>query len=101
MNEIRKLRRSPAYRRRLAAASAHFRIRKTVCFFAGSSRVRFANNTDAALSTVARLRPDRDFHVLAERSQEAHQALAGEVREPSVEQRRHLRLIDAHEPRRR
>jgi hypothetical protein len=42
---------------------------------------------------------DRDLDVLPERGQKAHQALAGEVGAPPVEQRRDLGLVDAHERR--
>lgn len=45
--------------------------------------MRFADNTGATVRTVARLRSDRDVHVLAECGQEAHQALAGKIRQPS------------------
>ncbi len=45
-------------------------------FFAESSCLRFTDDANAAVSTVAWLRSDRDVHVLAERGQEAHQALA-------------------------
>ena len=46
---------------------------------------------------TARLRPDRDFHVLTERGEQPHQALAGEVREASIEDRRDFGLAYAHE----
>ncbi len=68
-------------------------------FLLKSSRVRLTDNTDTAVRTVGRLRSDRDLHILAERGQETHQALAGKVGAPAVEQRRHLWLIDAHERR--
>jgi hypothetical protein len=63
--------------------------------------MRFADDADPAVRPITRLRPDRDVDILAERPQQAHQALAGEVREPSVEECRYLRLVDAHESRRR
>ncbi len=66
-----------------------------------TSSTRFADNMDAALSAVARLRPDGDLHVLPKGGQKTHQALAGEVRKPPIEARRYLRLIDAHQRRRR
>ena len=45
----------------------------------------------------ARLRFDHDLDILAKPGQQAHQALAREVRQMAVEQGRHFRLIDAHE----
>ena len=62
-----------------------------------TSGMRVANNVDAPSFAVAGLRLDNDLHVLAERGQKAHQALAGEVRDATIEQGRNLRLIDAHE----
>lgn len=50
---------------------------------------------------VARLRPDRDFPVLAKRGQQPHQPIASDIRPPSVEQGRDLRLIEAPARRRR
>jgi len=61
--------------------------------------VGLADDADAAARPITRLRLDGDLHVLAERSQQAHQPLAGEVRNPAIEERRHLRLIDAHQGR--
>ena len=66
--------------------------------FLDPSCMRFNENANAAMCTVARLCLDGDVHVLAERDQQAHQALAGEVCESPVEQRRHFRLVDAHVP---
>jgi len=60
------------------------------------SGVRVGSDLDAPSFAMAGLRPDNDLHVLAERGQEPHQALAGEVREAAVEQGRDLRLIDSH-----
>src|SRR6202044_2296907 len=67
--------------------------------YARSLCVRLADNADTAVRAVAWLCPYGDFHVLADRCQEAHEALTGKVRQPPVEQRRHLWLIDAHEGR--
>lgn len=55
-------------------------------FFAESSDIRFADNADASLSTIARFRSDRDFHVLAKHGQEAHQPVTQEVSEPAIEE---------------
>jgi hypothetical protein len=55
------------------------------------------NNADASVGAVARLGLDRDLYVLAECSEETHEALTGEVGKPTVPQGRHLWLIDAHE----
>jgi hypothetical protein len=41
--------------------------------------MRFAENANAPVRTVARLCPDGDIHVLSERGQEPHQALARKV----------------------
>src|SRR5258708_1209553 len=65
-----------------------------------SSRMRFAGDADTAVCPIARLRPDRDVDIPAERGEQAHQTFAGEVRKPAIEKRRYLRLIDAHEVRR-
>lgn len=61
------------------------------------SSMRFTENANAAVFAVARLRPDGDLHVLAERDQKTHQALAGKIGEAPIDQRRHLGLVDAHE----
>ena len=47
--------------------------------FLDPSCMRFNENANAAMCTGARLCLDGDVHVLAERDQQAHQALAGEV----------------------
>ena len=59
-------------------------------------RGHYANTSERA---VARLRPDGDLDVLAERSEQAHETLTGEIRQPSVQQSRYLRLINLHERR--
>ncbi len=46
-------------------------------------------------------RPDGDVDVLAERGQQADQAVAGEIGQAAVEQGRNLRLVDAHQRRHR
>ncbi len=69
-------------------------------FCAGPSCVRFADDTNAAMRAIARLRPDRDVHIPAEPGQLTHQALIGEVRELAIEEGRNFRLIDAYEGRR-
>src|SRR5215204_1419385 len=62
-----------------------------------ASRMHFANHADSAVRTIARLRLDGDLDILSERSQQAHQALAREVRKTSIEKRRHLWLINSHQ----
>src|SRR5215204_3397849 len=62
-----------------------------------ASRMHFANHADSAVRTIARLRLDGDLDILSERGQQAHQALAREVRKTSIEKRRHLRLINSHQ----
>src|SRR5471032_1332691 len=91
---------SKADRSRWWPLSATFDGPPNICWRA-SSRMRFADDADAAVRPIAWLHADRDVDILAEGSQQAHQALAGEIREASVEESRHLRLIDAHERRRR
>jgi hypothetical protein len=59
--------------------------------------MRLANNPDASARTVAWLRSDHDFYVLAECGKQPHQTLAGEVRKAAVEEGGNLRLVDAHE----
>ncbi len=61
--------------------------------------MRFADDTNTAVRPISGLRFDSDVHILTERCQKTHKAFAGEMPEPSIEQRRHLRLIDAQEPR--
>src|SRR5712671_586008 len=63
-------------------------------------RMRFADDADTAVCPITRLRPDRDVDILAERGEQAHQTFAGEVSESSIEKRRYLWLVDAHEGRR-
>jgi hypothetical protein len=65
-----------------------------------NSRPRFTDDTDASVRAPARFRFGCDLYVLAKRSQEAHQPIAGEVGQARVEQRRDFRLVDAHERRR-
>jgi len=63
------------------------------------SRQRRGRYADASERTVARLCLDGDLDVVAQRSEQAHQALTGEIRQVSVHQRRYLRLIDLHKRR--
>jgi hypothetical protein len=57
--------------------------------------MRLADYADAAVCAVAWLHSDGDVHVLAERSQQTHQALAEKVGEPAIEQCRDFRLVNA------
>ena len=59
--------------------------------------MHLAPDANAAVRAIARLRLDHDLNVLIKGGQQTHQALAGEVRKPSVEECRHFRLINAHE----
>ena len=61
--------------------------------------VSLADNPDAPVTTVGRLRLDRDLDILAEPGQQPHQAVAREIGEPSIEQSRHFGLIDAEQRR--
>ena len=80
--------------------AGYFRRAKKI-WWRASSCMRFGDDADAAVRPIARLRPEGDVHLVAECGQQTHQAPTGEVREPSAEEGRHFRLVDAHERRHR
>jgi hypothetical protein len=63
----------------------------------GSPSGCLADNPNPSLIETAGPLLDDDLHVLPKGCQEPHQAIGGEVREATVEQCRHFRLVDAHE----
>src|SRR6478736_429656 len=88
---------SPMCRGRAAGAVWTGPVSGRGCLRAASATSR-GDDPDLPLVEIAGPLPDDDLHVLPECSQQPHEAIGGEVCEATVEQCRHLRLIDAHQP---